>query len=212
MSRANRLDVRAAVSHVRVRALPGREPVEMSRDAALHVFRLLQRYNWCLESLDSYQARWATFWPEISAAERLLLVLLVSANCEGQFGRRVLAFNPPVDFERFENDVTPSALTTGVEGELSRVLAQYYGRMGGREQIQDWLRTECPKEFALLASVGGLDRVFNGADWVEPARARRECATIFRGCGWDQAGADALAATLERALMSFYKTREAQQC
>ena len=213
MGRTNLGDVRAAMSQVRVRVLPGREPVEMTRDAALHLFKLLQRYNWCLESLESYQTRWATFWPRISAKERLLLVLLVSANSDGQFGRRVVAIESPVDFERFEGDARPWGLTDMIGSELSRVLAQHYGQFNDRAQIQDWLRIECPKEFALLVAVGGIDRALpDTGRWLEPSVLRHEGTAAFRGCGWDEQGADAIAARLERALMSFYKSKEVKRC
>lgn len=213
MARADWGDVRAAMSHVKVKVLPGREPVEMTRDAVLHLFRLLQRYNWCLESLESYQTRWATFWPRISAVERLLLVLLVSTNCDGQFGRRVVAIEAPVDFERFEGDARPCGLTDTIGSELSRVLAEHYGQFSDRAQIQDWLRIECPKEFALLAAVGGVDRALPVTGrWLEPSVLRHEGTAAFRGCGWDEKGADAIAATLERALMSFYKSKEVKRC
>lgn len=213
MASANLGDVRAATSHVKVKVLPGRKPVEMTRDAALHLFKLLQRYNWCLESLESYQTRWTTFWPRISAMERLLLVLLVSANCDGQFGRRVVAIESPVDFERFEGDARPWGLSDMIGSELSRVLAQHYDQFSDRAQIQDWLRIECPKEFALLVAVGGVDRALpDTGGWLEPSVLRHEGTAAFRGCGWDEKGANAIAARLERALMSFYKSKEVKRC
>lgn len=150
-------------------------------------FKLLQRYNWCLESLESYQTRWTTFWPRISAMERLLLVLLVSANCDGQFGRRVVAIESPVDFERFEGDARPWGLSDMIGSELSRVLAQHYDQFSDRAQIQDWLRIECPKEFALLVAVGGVDRALpDTGGWLEPSVLRHEGTAAFRGCGWDE--------------------------
>jgi hypothetical protein len=194
-----------------VRVLPGLDPVRMSREAALHLFRLLQRYNWCLSDVEGYRGRWASYWPVIKPVERALLVLFVTANCGGQFGRRLVAVDAPVDFERFENvaDVVP--FSARIAREFEAILALHYGRLGDRRDICDWLRSRCPKEFALLVSVGGLSPA-PGADVIDPERVRQSSRERFIECGWDRKGASAVATALQRHLLWFYRTREAALC
>lgn len=196
---------------VTVRVLPGLDPLRMSRDAALHLFRLLQRYNWCLSNVEGYRGRWATFWPLIMPVERALLVLFVTANCDGQFGRRMVAVDAPVDFEPFEGVSDVVALSAAVTREFEAILTLHYGRLGDRSDICDWLRRQCPKEFALLVSVGGLAPTFGGAG-IDPERVRRSSRDRFIECGWDKKGASALAKALSKHLLWFYKTKEAALC
>jgi hypothetical protein len=201
----------AACRGVTVRVLPALEPVRMSRDAALHLFRLLQRYNWCLSNVEGYRGRWATFWPVIKPVERALLVLFVTANCGGQFGRRMVAVDAPVAFEPFAgvSDVVP--LSGAVAREFETILTLHYGRLGDRSDICDWLRRHCPKEFALLVSVGGLAPTLGDAG-IDPEHVWRSSRDRFIECGWDKKGASALATALFKHLLRFYKTKEAALC
>jgi hypothetical protein len=197
---------------VRVRMFAGREPVTVSRGTALHLFRLVQRYNWCLESVETYRARWAGFWPALKLLERMAIVKFVSANCSGEFGRRLVVNQPPVDFEGSVGDYRAYALTVEVEADLSRVLGMHYGKVANREQVQEWLVSVCPKEMALLASLDGIDKVFGGREWFEPEAVSSACAAVFMACGWDQVGAEVRSGAVQHALLFFYKSRENAPC
>ncbi|NLP65516.1 hypothetical protein [Paraburkholderia sacchari] len=196
---------------VSVRVLPGHDPVQMSREGALHLFRLLQRYNWCLSNVEGYRSRWATYWPAIKPVERALLVLFVTANCGGQFGRRMVAVDAPVEFERFEYVPDVAPLSARIAREFQAILTLHYGRLGDRKDICDWLHSRCPKEFALLVSVGGLSPAL-GADVIDPESVRKSSRERFIECGWDRKGASAIATALSKHLLWFYKTREAALC
>ena len=196
---------------VSMRVLPQHDPIMMSREGALHLFRLLQRYNWCLSS-DAYRTRWAAFWPVVKPVERMLLVLFVTANCGGDFGGRMVAVEPPVDFEPFEHDASPALLTPRVAAEFEALLSIHYGRLGQPADVYEWLRLRCPKEFSLLVSVGGLGRTFGDDGWFEPERVRAACRDVFVDCGWDAKGAASIASVLSRHLLWFYKTKESTLC
>lgn len=40
--------------------------VAMQREAAVHLVRLLERYNWALSEPDKQSDRWRKFWPKIT--------------------------------------------------------------------------------------------------------------------------------------------------
>jgi hypothetical protein len=183
----------------------------MSRDAALHLFRLLQRYNWCLSNVEGYRGRWAMFWPVIKPVERALLVLFVAANCGGQFGRRMVSVDAPVAFEPFEGVTKFVPLSGVVAREFETILRLHYGRLGDRSDICEWLCRQCPKEFALLVSVGGLEPTL-GDTAIDPEHVRRSSRDRFIECGWDRKGASAIATALSKHLLWFYKTKEAALC
>jgi hypothetical protein len=197
---------------IRVKMFAGQEPVTVGRRTALHLFRLVQRYNWCLESVDTYRHRWSGFWPALRLLERMAIVKFVSANCDGEFGRRMVVCQPPVDFEGSEGDHRAHALTQEVEADLSRVLGIHYGKVASHEQVHEWLVNACPKEMALVTSVGGVARVFGNREWFEPERVARDCAALFMECGWDQVGATVMSGAVQHALLCVYKSMENARC
>ncbi len=58
--------------------------VAMQREAAVHLVRLLERYNWALSEPDKQSDRWRKFWPKIARIERSLVVMFVTSE-NGQF-------------------------------------------------------------------------------------------------------------------------------
>lgn len=58
--------------------------VAMQREAAVHLVRLLERYNWSISEADKQSDRWRKFWPKISRIERSLVVMFVT-SANGQF-------------------------------------------------------------------------------------------------------------------------------
>ncbi|TCK31936.1 hypothetical protein B0G84_9051 [Paraburkholderia sp. BL8N3] len=200
-----------ALRGISVRVLPGLDAVQMSRAAALHLYMLLQRYNWCLSSANDYRARWAEFWPARKPVERALLVLFVTANNGGEFGRRMVAVDAPLEFEAFELLPNVAPASPVVAREFDALLALHYSRLADQADICDWLRRRCPKEFALLVSIGGLSPAFRNGR-LDPEHVRQSSRARFIECGWDTKGASALATAIFRHLMWFYKTKEAALC
>lgn len=194
-----------------VRVLPGLDAVQMSRAAALHLYMLLQRYNWCLSSIDQYRVRWTKFWPSRKPVERALLVLFVTANNGGEFGRKLVAVDAPVEFEAFELSPNVAPARPAILKEFDALLALHYSRLGDPADICEWLRRRCPKEFALLVSIGGLSPTL-GNGRLDPEHVRQSSRARFIECGWDRKGASAIATALFRHLMWFYKTKEAALC
>ncbi|KAA0178840.1 hypothetical protein FX016_23190 [Cupriavidus gilardii] len=193
---------------VAVRVFPKHPPIEMTRAAALHLFRLLQRYNWCLAEKD-YRSRWSRFWPRIQSVERVLLVLFIKASCNGQFGRRLVAIEPPVDFERYVDNTDVAALTPLVGDEFGHLLATYYNKLGAREELYAWLKKDCPKEFGLLMASKPLRSIFGEGAWVDPEVLYGKCERAFRSDGWEHDSASALAMTLARSVLAFFAVQEA---
>ena len=61
-------------------------PVVMRPEAARHLVRLLERYNWAISEPTKQADRWRSFWPEITTIERSMVVMFVSsARDDGLF-------------------------------------------------------------------------------------------------------------------------------
>lgn len=197
------------LSYVRVRALPSHAPVSMSRAAALHLFQLVQRYNWCLSGAD-YRARWSGFWPRVASVERLLLVLCIRANCAGVFGSRIAMVESPVDFEVHDGGNEPLPLTAEVAVEFRALLELHYGRLGSPDDLYAWLSRECPKEFDLVLSISAQQRVFGHARWFDVDLVKAKCRQSLQRYGWDYNVATAIAITLARSMVAFQRLQERQ--
>ncbi|RQY86014.1 HNH endonuclease [Burkholderia stagnalis] len=69
-----------------VRLFPGTDVhVEMAQDAAQHLARLLERYNWAKVDHRLSADRWRRFWRGIAPIERSLVVMYVQSNNGGAF-------------------------------------------------------------------------------------------------------------------------------
>jgi hypothetical protein len=105
-----------------LRVLPAPAPfVWLSAGAALHVFRLVRRYNWCVSEPSRKQARWRRFWRRISQCERhTLFLLLQSTGCP--MGRPAHIGEVPAAFARYARSHRQPPLTESVEFELGMLL------------------------------------------------------------------------------------------
>lgn len=191
-------------SPLQVQVFPQQPKSTMSRASALHLFRLLQRYDWCL-SVSDYAGRWADFWPTLSSAERVILVYTVKAHCGGEFGRRMVIANLPVDFEYFEADTRPTELTYGIAQEFECLLEDFCNAVAGNQCIRDWVAEACPSEFVQIRAAGFLNQVFGTRAWVCPEQIRFRSTDVLRAQGLGQWEAAAGAAAMEKALFGFYE-------
>jgi hypothetical protein len=176
----------------------------MSRGAALHLYRLLQQYGWCLSVVD-YASRWTGFWPRLKPVERVVLIYTVKAHCDGEFGRRVVVSNLPVDFEFFESDTRPAELTDEVQSEFECLLEGYCAKVGGNQQIREWVEKVCPAEYQEIDAAGAMDRVFGNNAWVCPDQLGARSAILFRELGFDERWIAQACAAIEKALFGFYE-------
>ena len=90
---------------VMVRLFPGTDiHVAMRKDAAVHLLRLLERYNWTLaEPLKSCD-RWRKFWRVVSQIERQVVVMFVCSSNGGQFKGPVCLRPLPPEFADLAGD------------------------------------------------------------------------------------------------------------
>lgn len=195
-------------SPIQVQVFPGVAKSLMSRSAALHLYRLLQQYGWCL-AVDEYASRWACFWPRLKPVERAILINTVKSHCEGEFGRRIVVSKLPVDFEPFEADTRPAELTADVESEFQRLLEAFCATVAGNDKIRAWVRTACPAEYEFIERSGALDQIFGSSAWVCPNQLRTRCADFLRETGVGGWGAERGAAAIEKAMFGFYEGCEA---
>jgi hypothetical protein len=197
-------------SPLQVQVFPGAAKSVMSRAAALHLYRLIQQYGWCL-AVDDFASRWSCFWPRLKAVERAILVYTVKTHCDGQFGRRMVVSKLPVDFEPFESDTRPAELTPEVEHEFEQLLEAYCALVAGNDKIRAWVKASCPAEYEFVERSGALDRVFGARAWVCPDQLRARCADVLRENGIGGLLAARGAARVEKALFGFYEFHGAVQ-
>lgn len=193
---------------VRVKLFPQHEFVTVERTAAAHLFRLLQRYNWCLESKAHYPTRWAAFWPEIDPIERQLLYCFVMTNCGGRFGRRLEVVDSPIGFEAIEGALDRPVFSRGVELEFRRLLTVYFRVLVTPADVRTWWAGQCPAQYALLKAASAQDLPFEAAVGLHLDVFQRECAACFRRLGIDACRAEKASLALMSALDVLLVERE----
>jgi hypothetical protein len=191
-------------SPIHVQVFSGAAKSIMSRGAALHLYRLLQQYSWCL-AVDDYAVRWAGFWPRLKPVERVILVHTIKAHCDGEFGRRLIVVKFPVDFEFFEDDTRHTQLTVEVEQEFERLLEEHCSVVAGNEIVREWISVSCPTEYEVFERAKALGRVFGTGAWVCPERVGLRSVEVLRECGADHWTAARSAAAVEKAMFGFYE-------
>lgn len=197
---------------VKARLFAGAAKVEMDRGAALHLYRLLQRYNWCLADGDLRESRWRRFWRGIATVERTLLCHFVKAHCGGRIGVRVRVEKPPVDFELYEGDPSPVPMAPAIEEEFRRVLDGFYRTLLSVAEVKDAWKRRCPQEFAVLEASGNADSVLSPAGrWVADDMERQIAGALASGVDTAD-GAQWVATMLASALLAEIEDREALLC
>jgi hypothetical protein len=194
-------------SPIQVQVFPSAPKTLMSRSAALHLYRLLQQYGWCL-AVDEYASRWTCFWPRLKPVERAMLIYIVKAHCAGEFGRRLVISRLPVDFEPFESDMRAADLTAEVECELETVLDAYCSTVAGNDKIRAWIEATCPAEYRIIEGSDALGRVFGDGAWVCPDQLCTRCAEVLHENGIDKWTAARSAAAVGKSLFGFYESLE----
>lgn len=197
---------------VTARLFAGAAKVEMNRGAALHLFRLLQRYNWCLADVGMQEARWRQFWRSITSVERTLLCHFVRAHCGGRIGVRMRVEKPPVDFELYEDDPSPVSISPSTEAEFRRVLDGFYRELLSPAEVKAAWKRRCPREFAVLEANDQADAVLAPATrWVADEMERQIVCTLATAAGCADC-AQWVAAILVSALASEIEDREKARC
>lgn len=203
---------REDLHQVSVCGVPGLERLAMARPAALHLYRLLQRYNWCLQDSAQYVWRWAEFWPRISVIERKVLRLVVCAHCNGRFGLRLRAMNMPVDFEPFEGNVKPVVMTENVAREFRRVLSSHYARLVTANEIRQRWTHRRPDEYALVSARGIVEELLEDERGLHPDLVHERCKQALVGDGMRVEDAEKVAGALSIDLEWFFQCREQMLC
>lgn len=76
----------SGTGEVMLRLFPGTEiHIATQNGAAVHLLRLLERYNWTLAEPLKYADRWRKFWPTVSQLERTMVMMFVRSSNSGRF-------------------------------------------------------------------------------------------------------------------------------
>lgn len=192
---------------VQVVLYPHSSYASLSLDAARHLYRLLQRYNWCVSEPDRYPARWGTFWPSISAVERKVISLFVMANYAGQFGMQLEIKNMPVEFAGLQDDFERVVLTSHVKKEFDKVLCGFYARFITQKDVDAWLIDHAARETQRLTLFGAAKLAFvNGC--FEPEKFRERCRDALLSIGAGAQAAEETANKLNMCLQDFVMVKE----
>ncbi|HMC44207.1 MAG TPA: hypothetical protein VKJ77_02660 [Caballeronia sp.] len=97
-------------------------PAGMNVDAALHLLRLLERYNWTLSDGGHYADRWRKFWPVITDVERALLTQVVRVHCRGRFAQPFQIGALPPSMQHAAGDRSLVKMTEQIEIEFHLLL------------------------------------------------------------------------------------------
>lgn len=197
---------------VLVKVLPGLERITMVRPAALHLFRLLQRYNWCLDDVARYRVRWSNFWPAISGIERKIFSLFIKANCEGVFGGRLQVQAAPVDFEVYEGDVRPALLVPSVAAEFRRLIGLHHARLAAPAEVREWLVKQRPNEYAVVVAEGLESDLLDEAHGRHPDLMSERFKEAFLSAGWSWRAATEAAEVVAVELEWFFNSKESALC
>jgi hypothetical protein len=121
---------------VMVRLYPGTDlMVEMRLEAVIHLWRLVERYNWT-QSVEARRSdRWRKFWPVISALERRMVVMFVRTNSHGEFGRMLDVPVLPPALEPYRGDRRVSPMSPSVECEFASLLHVFYRSIVSADEI-----------------------------------------------------------------------------
>lgn len=198
-----------ADSLLMVNIFPGRERVGISRAAAVHLYRLIQRYNGCLRDTRHYALRWMGFWPQLTRLERTVLALCIRANTGCAPGRRLQILAAPVFLEPLENNCQPQPLAPAVEVEFRRVLSAYYQTLVTADEIQHSWISNCPKEAGVLRALDLVDPLLVECG-IDAERIELRCAALLIARGWSFADARAIASRLGADVDGLLTKRELQ--
>lgn len=179
----------------------------LSLDAGRHLYRLLQRYNWCFSDQDRYLDRWGSFWPSISAVERKVISLFIMANYAGQFGSQIELKDIPIEFRDLQGEIERTVLTGTVEKEFRKVVCGFYKRFIGEKDVDEWLKNHAANEYQSLTLFGAAKLAFvDGCFEPENFRARCRDALLSLGSGAQES--EHAAYLLDTALQDFLILRE----
>lgn len=197
---------------VLVTVLPSMERITVARPAALHLYRLLQRYNWCLDDVAQYRVRWSDFWPAISGIERKIFSLFIKANCEGAFGGRLQVQAAPVDFEVFEGDARPVLLVPSVATEFRRIIGLHHARLAAPTEVREWLVKRRPNEYAVVVAEGLESDLLEEEHGRHPDLVGERFKEAFLAAGWSWRAATEAAAALTGEIEWFFNSKERALC
>lgn len=111
-----------ATRSVCMRIFPGSNiEVEVQHDAALHLARLLARYNWALSDPAKYSSRWRGFWPKITQIERTLTVMAVRSANRGKFGSPFEMRDLPLALQSVASSNRAPKIDAAVASEFARL-------------------------------------------------------------------------------------------
>lgn len=192
---------------VQVVLYPHNSYASLSLDAARHLYRLLQRYNWCVSEPDRYPTRWGTFWPSISAVERKVISLFVLANYAGQFGMELELKDMPVEFVDLQDDFERVVLTSHVEKEFNKILCGFYKLFITEKDVDAWLLEHCQNDHKRLVLFGAAKLAFVKGCF-EPERFHQRCRDALLSIGVDTDMAHTTSATLNLCLQDFVMVKE----
>lgn len=206
--REMRMETVLAKSTVRMKLYPHTKSEEIEREAATHLYQLLQQYNWSLEDPLRYQERWAAFWPSLSDIERKALALLVMSNSNGNFGVRISVSNLPVDLEAYEGQVERVVMYPRVEQELRSIVGRYYASLVSADDISNHWSRVCAKAYSAVTLLGGAALAYNHEGLLIPGEFDERCRQALATARFCSERVQQISMELDASLQKLLVSRE----
>lgn len=112
------------------------QAVGMRIPAAMHLLRLLERYNWSLSYSARKADRWRKFWPVIHDVERSMVSLFVRRNNDGQFGLPVPLDPLPSVLAACRGERRMISFHSDIEHEFRALLLGFYNSVANAHEIE----------------------------------------------------------------------------
>lgn len=134
---------------VLIRIYPGTDIlVNIERESALHLYRLVNKYNYTIRN----PKKWGAFWRNVSQIERTMTVMFIQNNTYNGWGRKFRfenIENLPQDFAEINAQSRLPKMKKHIEKELDALYTIYMKTRVTKEEI----RTYWEKEYANICEV-----------------------------------------------------------
>lgn len=135
--------------------------VNITRDTALHIFKLGQKYNYT--RIDP--KKWSGFWIKVTQIERTMTVILTEKSnpLKKQFGSFPFKILNPEDLPKDFREITTSTrlpkITPAIKDELEAIYDIHIKTVVSPEEVRDYWEKTYPDTYNLLKRNNQLEKL-----------------------------------------------------
>lgn len=117
--------------------------VNIERESALHLYRLVNKYNYTIRD----SKKWGAFWRNVNQIERTMTVMFIKNNTYHGWGRKFRFENMedlPSDFAEINPKSRLPKIKPHIEKELDALYSIYMQTVTTKEEVRDYWEKEYP--------------------------------------------------------------------